>query len=59
MNRNTTHLLANSALANFTAKAEEQRMLVSEIKSHNVSGTHGSSEYWQGIYWLCMFSKHI
>ena len=59
MNRSTTNLLANNALTNFNANAQEQRTLVSEIKLHNTSGIHGTSEYWQGIYWLCMFSRHL
>jgi hypothetical protein len=59
MKRNLTYLLANNALENCTTKAKEQRALVSEIKLHNTLGTHGTSEYWQGIYWLCMFSRHL
>lgn len=59
MNRNLTNLLAKDALTNFNSKAEEQKNLVSEIKIHNTSGLHGTSEHWQGIYWLCMFSRHF
>jgi hypothetical protein len=59
MNRSTTNLLANNTLVNFDTNAQEQRILVSEIKVHNTSGIHGTSEHWQGIYWLCMFSRHF
>jgi hypothetical protein len=59
MNHKITHSLANNALINFSTNTKEQQALLSEIKTHNMLGTHGSSEYWQGIYWLCMFSRHL
>ena len=59
MNHKITNSLANDALMHFVNNAKEQQALVSEIKMHNTLGTHGASEYWQGIYWLCMFSRHL
>lgn len=58
MEKDLTHQLANNILVNSKNNIEEQKVLLTEIRSHNFYGMQGLSNFWQGIFWVCMLSKY-
>ncbi len=58
MEKNITHQLATNVLVDTKNNIEEQKVLLSEIREHNLQGMQGISKFWQGIFWVCMISKY-